>query len=661
MTTVTRFTPLRRAGTLVAVLALLIAASASAATITITNNDGVGEGFNDPTPRAPVGGNPGTTVGEQRLYLFQYAANVWGGILPSNVPILVRSQFDPQNCNATSAVLGSAGPVSVLRDFTGAQFPATWYHQALANRLSGLDLDTTNPDINATFNSNLDQPTCLGGIGWYYGVDGLEGTAVELLPVLLHEMGHGLGFSTTTSGSTGNPLSGYPGLYDRYLLDNLTGLHWPAETATQRKASAISNGSLVWDGSATMTHAATFLVHRPVLQVNSPAGPGGIAGVYQVAAAAFGAPVTAAGVTGNVVLMQDAGGASTTDGCDLITNAADIAGNIALVDRGTCTFVIKAQAAQAAGATALLIANNTTGIQPPGGADPTIVIPVVGISQADGNTLKANLAAGVNATLHLDPSLLAGADAGGHVLMYTPNPYQSGSSVSHWDVSLTPNALMEPAINSDLHDSVDLTRDAFQDIGWFGYPTPTLLALFTAEGRGDGIALRWQFSQLENVGAITLQRATAQAGPWSPIATEVASEGAVTRAFDADVEAGRTYWYRLSVMDRNGATKTYGLVSAQRAGSLAGGLFFAAPVPNPSDHGTNFGFRIASPEFVRLTLVDATGRVVRVLQNAMMPAGEHTRFWDGNDRSGRAVSPGLYFANLRTSQGVKIQRVAVIR
>jgi hypothetical protein len=657
MTTFTRFRTPRRVGTLVAVLALLTAASASAATITIINNDGAGEGFNDPTPRAPAGGNPGTTVGDQRLYLFQYAANIWGGILPSTVPILVRSQFDPQTCNATSAVLGSAGPVSVLRDFPGAEFPATWYHQALANRLSGSDLDAANPDINATFNSNLDQPTCLGGIGWYYGVDGLEGTAVELLPVLLHEMGHGLGFSTTTSGSSGNQLSGFPGAYDRFLLDMVTGLHWTAETATQRKASAISNGLLVWDGPATMTHAATFLSHRPVLQINSP---GGIAGTYQVGTAAFGGPITAGGVTGNVVLMQDAGGASTTDGCDLIANAAAIAGNIALVDRGTCTFVAKAESAQAAGATALLIANNTTGIQPPGGTDPTITIPVVGISQADGNTIKANLALGVNVTLHLDPVLLAGADAGGHVLMYSPNPFQSGSSVSHWDVSLTPNALMEPAINNDLHDNVDLTRDAFDDLGWFGRPTPTLLAMFTAEGRGDGIALRWQFSELDNVGAITLQRAEAQAGPWSPIAADIASEGAVTRAFDAKVEPGKTYWYRLSVMDRTGVTKPFGLVSAQRAGSVAEGLFFSAPVPNPSDHGTNFGFRIANPEFVRLTLVDATGRVVRVLQNAMMPAGEHTRFWDGNDQSGRVVSPGLYFANLRTSQGVKIQRVAVV-
>ena len=49
---------------------------AHAATITIVNNDNPGEGFNDPTPVAPVGGNTGTTLGEQRLIVFETAARI---------------------------------------------------------------------------------------------------------------------------------------------------------------------------------------------------------------------------------------------------------------------------------------------------------------------------------------------------------------------------------------------------------------------------------------------------------------------------------------------------------------------------------------------------------------------------------------------------------
>src|SRR5258706_11178709 len=127
---------MRRLGLVPLALLLLTLAPvvAGAATITIINNNAAGVGFNDPTPVAPVGGNPGVTLGAQRLYIFQYAASIWGGVLPSSVPILVRSQFAAQTCTATQAVLGSAGPISVFRDFTNAPFPGTWYHVAEANR-----------------------------------------------------------------------------------------------------------------------------------------------------------------------------------------------------------------------------------------------------------------------------------------------------------------------------------------------------------------------------------------------------------------------------------------------------------------------------------------------------------------------------------------------
>ena len=41
--------------------------SAGPAQIVIVNINAPGVGFNDPTPRPPVGGNAGTTLGQQRL------------------------------------------------------------------------------------------------------------------------------------------------------------------------------------------------------------------------------------------------------------------------------------------------------------------------------------------------------------------------------------------------------------------------------------------------------------------------------------------------------------------------------------------------------------------------------------------------------------------
>src|SRR5262245_47563215 len=259
---------MRTAWIAAAALVLLGATSAGATTITIVNNDGAGGGVNDPAPPPAVGGNQAMAPGGQRLFVFNHAADVWESILPSTVPILVTSQFNPQTCTPTSAVLGSASPITVHRDFLNAPFPGTWYHQALANKLAGMDLAVGTHDINTTFNLNLDSGACLGGLVWYYGLDGNEGPNIDLLPVVLHELGHGLGFSTTTSGTTGQFNGGFPHIYDRFLMDNMLGLHWYQMTAAQRAASAISGNRLVWDGPATVAAAANFLSHRPQLVVN---------------------------------------------------------------------------------------------------------------------------------------------------------------------------------------------------------------------------------------------------------------------------------------------------------------------------------------------------------------------------------------------------------
>ena len=199
-------TAFRRAAT-VAATALLLGASSlalAAATIVIVNGDGPGEGFNDPTPVAPVGGNPGTTLGAQRLNAFQYAANLWGATLTSTTPIVVYAVFDPLPCTATSAVLGAAGTWSVFANFPGAPAANTWYHGALADKISGVDIDPGEIDIIAEFNVNLGQPGCFTGSFFYLGLDNNAPAGQrDIVAVLLDEFGDGLGFSAMTSGNTG--------------------------------------------------------------------------------------------------------------------------------------------------------------------------------------------------------------------------------------------------------------------------------------------------------------------------------------------------------------------------------------------------------------------------------------------------------------------------
>ena len=455
----------------------------AAATIVIQNLNAAGEGFNDPTPAAPVGGNAGTTLGQQRLIAFQAAADLWGATLTSTQTVVIRASFEPLTCTATTAVLGSAGAYNIWRDFAGAAKPNTWYPQALANKLSNSNLsagDTVDgQDIRARFNSRLGLfSDCLPGSPFYLGLDNNHGPLIDLVTVLLHEFGHGLGFQTFTSGSSGVQFDGRPSIWDHYLYDNTANALWVNMTDAQRATSALNTRKLAWAG-ATVTNSlpSVLSLGTPFLAISGPAA-GAATGTYNIGTASFGAPLGSPGVSGQLMPVVDTG-TSTGLACTPLSaiNALAVNGRIALVDRGTCTFAVKAKNVQDAGAIGVIVANNAPGSAPAlGGADPTVTIPVIGISQADGVTLRAALAkrtrttSGVIATFGVNTSQYAGADLLGRALLFTPNPFQGGSSVSHFDTLATPNQLMEPAINGDLLHTVlppyDLTFRLLQDIGW---------------------------------------------------------------------------------------------------------------------------------------------------------------------------------------------------
>lgn len=134
------------------------------------------------------------------------------------------------------------------------------------------------------------------------------------------------------------------------------------------------------------------------LFVNSPVG---IQGVYENAVAGFGPPLPTTAITADVVLVQD-DTAPVNNGCETILNGSALAGRIALVDRGQCTFIAKVQALESLGAVAVIVVNNVPGdpIGMGGSGGDDITIPSVMISQSDGDIIKQALLAGaVNATL----------------------------------------------------------------------------------------------------------------------------------------------------------------------------------------------------------------------------------------------------------------------
>jgi hypothetical protein len=162
---------------------------------------------------------------------FDAAAKVWADRLTSTEPIVVDATLFPPDPN-DPGVLGAAGPTTFVAGPGGALYPV-----ALANALSHSDNASTMGDIQAEF---VNDPNT-----FYYGTDaaglasancdGSAGSCYDFESVVLHELGHGLGFigslSQDYSGNTplntaswGTPAyPGHPTVDDTpYIFDLFT-------------------------------------------------------------------------------------------------------------------------------------------------------------------------------------------------------------------------------------------------------------------------------------------------------------------------------------------------------------------------------------------------------------------------------------------------------
>ncbi len=187
------------------------------------------------------------------------------------------------------------------------------------------------------------------------------------------------------------------------------------------------------------------------------------------------------------------GPSGNTEGCDPLTG---LAGKVVLLQRGTCSFYEKALSAQLGGAAGVVIYNNAPGIlSPTVEGDETITIPVVFISQADGEALAAQAAStpttltwttstkasenpvaglvsdfssfGMSADLTLNPDVAA---PGGNIWSTFPIELKSyanlsGTSMAAPHVTGSVALLLEAArlANADLDGDVAGIRSALQN------------------------------------------------------------------------------------------------------------------------------------------------------------------------------------------------------
>lgn len=75
--------------------------------------------------------------------------------------------------------------------------------------------------------------------------------------------------------------------------------------------------------------------------------------------------------------------------------------------------------------------------------------------------------------------------------------------------------------------------------------------------------------------------------------------------------------------------------------------------PNPSTGATTVQYTLATRSRVNLSLYNAGGQRVRVLDSGIREPGNYYVDWDGSNDRGEIALPGVYFARLETETGVK--------
>ena len=219
--------------------------------------------FSNAIPIQPIIGAAGTTGATfdvtwssgcqmppaEAVTALEYAAALWGAWLSSTVPIEVTACWTPDLSGGDT--LGTGMPTEYIRNFPGAPLVDTAYPIALANALSGSDLNPAHMDMTLQFKSD---------VTWSF-VTTPHRTAPaaneDFVTVALHELAHGLGFTGNmyedyNIGFCGDGLYGYlypcPTPYDWFVVDSagvpLLNYHTPdpRELGTRLKSDANFGG-----------------------------------------------------------------------------------------------------------------------------------------------------------------------------------------------------------------------------------------------------------------------------------------------------------------------------------------------------------------------------------------------------------------------------------
>ncbi|MCK4653419.1 MAG: T9SS type A sorting domain-containing protein, partial [Candidatus Cloacimonetes bacterium] len=83
--------------------------------------------------------------------------------------------------------------------------------------------------------------------------------------------------------------------------------------------------------------------------------------------------------------------------------------------------------------------------------------------------------------------------------------------------------------------------------------------------------------------------------------------------------------------------------------------------PNPFNPETTISYELSENGKVNLSIYNIKGQKVNTLVNEVLPAGEHSAIWNGNDSNGNRVGSGIYFYKLRAGDYREVRKMVLLK
>ena len=192
--------------------------------------------------------------------------------------------------------------------------------------------------------------------------------------------------------------------------------------------------------------------------------------------------------------------------------------------------------------------------------------------------------------------------------------------------------------------------------------TSVELASFEAQFGGfDGVQISWTTSrEIDNLG-FDILRSRSEDGTYTKITDEFvpADSDGQYQFIDKNIQVGVRYYYKLEDVNLNGVRTEHGPISVEITPPESFEL--SQNYPNPFNPETKIRYQLPNSGEVVLKIFDILGREVKSLVNEKLEAGFHEVTWNGRNNSGRKVSSGVYYYQIRASEFKETKKMILMK